>query len=67
MYIRKTKHKWNYKKIISNIFTAGACGVYLWLFVGYIEIISKNVNPGPVYSEYNPWILLFDFMMEVFM
>jgi hypothetical protein len=51
-----------YKKIICNIFTAGAVVALAWFVLSYFEIITKNTAPGPEYSNIN----LFIIFLEVF-
>ena len=52
-------YKWSYKKLLNN--TAATAGAVLlaWLFLSWLEIISKNLTPSPVYSNINLLILLF--------
>lgn len=41
------------KKIIKTTVILLTCILYLWIALSYVEVVAKNVNPYPHYSEYN--------------
>lgn len=48
------------KKFISNLITATIVTALLWMGTSTIEVISKNLEPNPQYSEYNFYCVLTD-------
>lgn len=49
----KRKNNTSLVHIISNIIYIIAIILFIWFALSYIEIIIKNTNPDPVYSDWN--------------
>lgn len=47
-------------KTIKTTYLLFTCVFLAWLFLSWLEIISKNTAPGGVLSEYNALVLLFN-------
>ena len=46
------------RKSISFTFYTASAVILLWCLVSYVDIIAHNVNPTPVYWQYNLFTLL---------
>ena len=47
------KMKWSFKKFITNLWCAITIVFIAWSIINCCEIICKNTNPNPTYSEAN--------------
>ena len=47
------KMKWSFKKFITNLWIAITIVFFAWGIINCAEIISKNTEPNPTYSETN--------------
>ena len=45
--------KWNPKKFITNMLCIASAIVLIWMMASFVEIICKNTDPNPTYSEGN--------------
>lgn len=45
--------KWNVKKCITNMLYITSVIILIWMVASYVEIICKNTDPNPTYSEAN--------------
>lgn len=45
--------KWNVKKFITNMLCIISVIIFIWMVASFLEIISKNTEPNPTYSEAN--------------
>ena len=43
--------KWN--RIVGCAFMTVLVGVYSWMGASYIDVVTHNHNPNPVYQEWN--------------
>jgi len=46
------------RKIIERGLYIISCLFWLWLFVSWAEVVSKNLTPYPTYSSWNAWVLI---------
>ena len=59
--IIKTKHhvyRWKPSILIRNIIMFICILFLIWVAVSYGEILAKNLNFGPTYSDWNIFIIL---------
>ena len=46
------------RKIIERGLYIISCLFLLWLFVSWVEVVSKNLTSNPTYSSWNAWVLI---------
>lgn len=51
--VNKKKLKFYPKKLLRNIFWLIVAIWWIWMTISYGEIIMKNLNPNPQYSDWN--------------
>jgi hypothetical protein len=54
------KRRKTMKKFISNAFTLVFVFILTWMLVSTIEVVSKNLEPNPTYSDWNCWEIFVD-------
>ena len=52
------------RKIIERGLYIISCLFWLWLFVSWAEVVSKNLTPYPTYNEWNAFVLMAEYMKE---
>ena len=45
-------------KALNKIYTSTSLVFWLWAIISYLEIVCKNIDPTPIYSNLNLIILL---------
>ena len=53
------KMKWSFKKFMINMLCVASMLLIAWCVLSYFEVISKNLNPNPIYLPYNFFTLVF--------
>lgn len=46
-------------KMIENWFLANSVLLMLWVFISWVDIITHNLDPEPVYQAWNIFAMLF--------
>ena len=53
MKIRIGKYTWKPLVLIKNLIVLATIVMVMWITVSYAEILAKNVNENPQYTEWN--------------
>lgn len=54
----KNKTK-KFMSIVVDVFAIISALLLAWMFISWIDVITHNLNPNPVYHAWNLFILLF--------